>query len=236
MRRKREEQSAGEAVRPTRLTPGDVQQVEFRLAFRGYNERDVDAFLDRVTEDLGAYMEESAALRSGSGAPAADLGATRAQAERILAEARQEAARIVRDAQADVAVSAVPDARAAVAPFLNREREFLQGLGELVQRHAEEIRQMVGALRARDEIRERAEGQPAEGARRPRAEAAEAAASKPKPESTEEASDSKPASDTKPAPASPSTSAGAQAESPIEIPDVSSRSERSLRDLFWGED
>ena len=36
-----------------RIAPADVQQVEFRLAFRGYNERDVDAFLDRITEGLG---------------------------------------------------------------------------------------------------------------------------------------------------------------------------------------
>ena len=33
-----------------RLTPVDVQQKEFRLAVRGYNEREVDQFLDEVTE------------------------------------------------------------------------------------------------------------------------------------------------------------------------------------------
>jgi hypothetical protein len=36
-----------------------------------------------------------------------------------------------------------------VAPFLNRERDFLQGLGTLVQSHAEEIKAMVMAQRAR---------------------------------------------------------------------------------------
>jgi DivIVA domain-containing protein len=219
MRRKREEQSAGENGRPTRLTPADVQGVEFRLAFRGYNERDVDAFLDRVTEELGEYMAENASLRSGSPAPAADLAATRAEAERIIAGAREEAARIVREAQADVAVSAVPDARAAVRPFLNREREFLQGLGELVQRHAEEIRQMVAALRARDEAGERAEDEPAgEDARAPAARKGDASGAT----ATKEPKIAK--------------AVEAPAEAPIEIPDVSSRSERSLRDLFWGED
>jgi DivIVA domain-containing protein len=216
MRRKRQEQTAGEVVRPSRLMPADVQQVEFRLAFRGYNERDVDAFLDRVTEDLGAYMEENAALRSGSGSSTTDLAASREEAERILADAREDAARIVRDAQADAAVSAVPDARAAVAPFLNREREFLQGLGELVQRHAEEIRQMVGALRARDELRDP-----------PRAERPAAASSEP-PAAAEVGSGA--ASD----PMAPPD--GEPSGTPIEIPDVSGKSERSLRDLFWGED
>ena len=47
-------------ARPTgsSLTPVDVQQVQFRLAFRGYNEGDVDAFLDRITEELTARIEE----------------------------------------------------------------------------------------------------------------------------------------------------------------------------------
>ena len=46
-----------------RITPEEVQQVEFRLAFRGYNERDVDAFLDRITEGLSSYLEELERLR-----------------------------------------------------------------------------------------------------------------------------------------------------------------------------
>jgi len=46
-----------------RITPEEVQQVEFRLAFRGYNERDVDAFLDRITEGLSSYIEELERMR-----------------------------------------------------------------------------------------------------------------------------------------------------------------------------
>src|SRR4030095_15518230 len=54
-----------------RITPEEVQQVEFRLAFRGYNERDVDAFLDRITEGLSSYCEELEAMRWASGLPLA---------------------------------------------------------------------------------------------------------------------------------------------------------------------
>jgi DivIVA domain-containing protein len=32
-----------------RLTPADIQQAEFRLSMRGYNEREVDELLDRLT-------------------------------------------------------------------------------------------------------------------------------------------------------------------------------------------
>ena len=52
-----------------RITPEEVQQVEFRLAFRGYNERDVDAFLDRITEGLSSYLEELERFRLVGGQP-----------------------------------------------------------------------------------------------------------------------------------------------------------------------
>ena len=139
MRRKKQEQDAP-ASGDRRLTPVDVQQVEFRLAFRGYSERDVDAFLDRVTEDLSSYLEENERLRSAGAlppmAPASPGPSTQVEADDILRRAREEAASIVRRAEADAAAiraaagaAGSGDARAAVAPFLNREREFLQSLG-----------------------------------------------------------------------------------------------------------
>ena len=70
MRRKKGSEDAP-ATGDARITPEEVQQVEFRLAFRGYNERDVDAFLDRITEGLSSYREELEAVRSGSGLPLA---------------------------------------------------------------------------------------------------------------------------------------------------------------------
>ena len=162
MRRKKSEHPEAPAVGGGRITPIDVQQVEFRLAFRGYNERDVDAFLDRVTEDLSHYLEENQRLRSGSVTVAPALSpdaaeAARREAEEILERAREEAAEIVRQAERKAAAiqatagAGAGEPRAALAPFLNRERDFLQNLGGIVQSHAEEIRSMVMALRARAE-------------------------------------------------------------------------------------
>jgi len=156
MRRKKQEQDAPTAA-DGRVTPADVQQAEFRLAFRGYSERDVDAFLDRITEDMSFYMEENQRLRAGAGLlPASPAGG--GEADEIVARAREEAAAIVRRAEEDAAAigaaagigaGGAGDTRAVVAPFLNQEREFLQSLGTLVQGHAEEIKQMVLTLRAR---------------------------------------------------------------------------------------
>ncbi len=205
-----------------RVTPVDVQQVEFRLAFRGYNERDVDAFLDRVTEDLAAYMEDNQRLRAGQPAlgaePAMEVGTARSEAERIVAEAREEAERIVRDAKARAALAGAPagDSRAAVAPFLNTEREFLQSLGSLVQSHAEEVKQMVFALRARAE--------------------AGAAPSPVAPATTDDAF--APIS----VPAAEEGTGGATDEDDKVVPEPApaqlrrDSGEHSLRELFWGED
>ena len=140
-----------------RIMPEEVQQVEFRLAFRGYNERDVDAFLDRITEGLSSYLEELERLRLVGGQPLQAVAGSTGDAAAVEARARAEADEIVRRAHEQAA--GIPsaagagsgDARGAVAPFLNREREFLQGLGGLVQTHAEEIKQMVLAIRERAE-------------------------------------------------------------------------------------
>ena len=156
MRRKKGTEDAP-ATGDARITPEEVQQVEFRLAFRGYNERDVDAFLDRITEGLSSYREELEGLRSGSGLPLAAAAGSTGDADAIVARARAEADEIVRRAQEQAAgIRAAAgagsgDARGAVAPFLNKEREFLQSLGGLVQTHAEEIKQMVMAIRERAE-------------------------------------------------------------------------------------
>lgn len=155
-KKKRDAQEAGftaPATRP-RLTPIDVQQKEFRLAFRGYNERDVDEFLDLITEELAAYTEENRRLQDRADSNVESLGgadvtwASR-EAEGILERARADAASAVAEAEeraAAILATAGPgpaDPRGVIAPYLNREREFLQSLGQLVQQHADSVRRMV---------------------------------------------------------------------------------------------
>lgn len=242
MRRKKAEGS--DASARGRITPADVQQVEFRLAFRGYNERDVDAFLDRITEDLSAYIEENQRLRTAAppshqGAP--DPSAAKADAERIVSEARQEAARIVREAEARAAVVATSgggDPRAAVAPFLSSEREFLQNLGSLVQGHAEEVKRMVAEMRSTAETTSpEASASAAPSGSQPLVE--------PEPVAEPEAEPEPQASTTTEEAFAPITvpaaeDEGSETDEPVPEPAPAQlrtdSGERSLRELFWGED
>jgi DivIVA domain-containing protein len=154
-KKKRDTQEAGFTTPETRprLTPIDVQQKEFRLAFRGYNERDVDEFLDLVTEELAASTAENRRLQDRADSNVelggADVTWASREAEGILERARADAASTVADAEERAAAilaaagAGPADPRGVIAPYLNREREFLQSLGQLVQQHADSVRRMV---------------------------------------------------------------------------------------------
>ena len=111
---------------PARVTPLDIQEKTFRTARLGggYQVREVDEFLDQVTDALSALIAENERLRSASAkspsAPAAPAPAPSAVGARD---------------------------RAAIESFLQRERTFLQSLGGLVQEHAEVLRGMARSAR-----------------------------------------------------------------------------------------
>lgn len=122
-----------------RITPVDVQQQVFRLAFRGYNERDVDEFLDVVTEDLASLHEENKRLRDALELTDGDDGGmeeARRHAEETVRKAREEAARIVEEAERQAGLVDLVGSTPATPAFLVREREFLQDLAALIQDHA----------------------------------------------------------------------------------------------------
>src|SRR5919109_4701254 len=115
----------------SRLTPEDVQRKEFRLAFRGYHEGDVDEFLDQVTDQLAALHEENKRLREQVGDPLGgpvDLQAAEERAERIVRDAREHAARLVADAEHRVGQLTEGSSEADATPgwYLLQERDFLE--------------------------------------------------------------------------------------------------------------
>jgi DivIVA domain-containing protein len=248
MRRKKEQSEQAPSSGDGHLTPAEIQQVEFRLAFRGYNERDVDAFLDRITEDLSTYLEEIHRLRSGAGASTSEgvasgkgSEASAREAEEIVARAKQRAALILGDAEAAVggpaAAAGAIDPRGAIAPFLTRERDFLQSLGGLVQGHAEEIKALVLSLRAK------AETETPSAATGPASDAADApgAAQPDHDHDRAEADLSKASPVAIPEAVAEHVVISDGAESvrtgdPESVPAERPSGERSLRDLFWGED
>jgi len=164
-----------------RLTPVDVQQKVFRLAFRGYNERDVDEFLDRTTEDLAALHEDNKRLReqiAEGGGTSGGLEEAQRQAESIVRQAREHAARLVEDAEARAAAGTGPAGGGGPelpASFLLQERQFLQQMAALIQDHAR---------RLKDEARRARAGapEPAEAAPVPQAEATREASPAPEAE------------------------------------------------------
>ena len=112
-----------------RITPQDVQQKEFRVARfgAGYRMREVDEFLDQVTDAMSALVADIERSRQGSADPGSSSG--------------RPSAPPPRPPSADDAGRTVVDA------FLRREKGFLQDLGGLVQAHAEELRSMVREAR-----------------------------------------------------------------------------------------
>jgi DivIVA domain-containing protein len=111
---------------PARVTPLDIQEKTFRTARLGggYQVREVDEFLDQVTDALSALIAENERLRSASAKSPSAPGAP---------------------APAPSAIGAGD--RAAIESFLQRERTFLQSLGGLVQEHAEVLRGMARSAR-----------------------------------------------------------------------------------------
>ncbi|SRR6266705_2460415 len=137
MRKKREQGEGQETIAgssttgppgaPTvRLTPVDVQQKEFRLAVRGYNEREVDEFLDEVTEEMARLYAENKRLRE-----------------------QFESHGTARMATSAAAPGGPLPATGTLGPFLAREKDFLQNLAGLIQGHAQAVKD--GARRVRDE-------------------------------------------------------------------------------------
>lgn len=147
-----------------RLTPLDIQQKEFGVSrLGGYRMRDVDEYLDELTESVADVMAELEQLRAlpaqGPVLGAPDLDDVSRQADEIIQRARDEAGRIVADAHeraANAGGSSAVDAtagagdagRAAVDAFLRQEREFLQSLAALVQGHAESVKGMARKARS----------------------------------------------------------------------------------------
>ena len=128
------------------LTPSDVANKQFKVAFRGYSLDEVDAFLDEVESEIARLLRENSDLRTrtegspdkpaaGSAAAASPLPGGEHQeaalrtlllaqrtADEAVAEARAEAEQIVSTARAEVEGS-VTQAREQAEQTLTAARE-----------------------------------------------------------------------------------------------------------------
>src|SRR3954466_4024633 len=135
-----------------RLNPGDVQTVRFSngsMLHPGYNEVEVDRFLNRVAQELARLYAEKAELRDHVHALQAQLEDAEAvpipeapsdQAVRLLATAQQTADSYVAEAE-DFSRQMTADARARYEEQLRHARETA---GAIIQAAHEQAAHMTG--------------------------------------------------------------------------------------------
>src|ERR671914_180933 len=152
------------------LTPADVHNVAFKrppIGKRGYDEEEVDAFLDEVERELARLIEENNELRAqvergGRGvAPDGEQQALRVlmmaqrtaddhvadarrEADKVLSDARTKAEEVTRDARAK-ADALERDAR-------QRHQEAMGGLDAkraALQQHIDTLKQFEREYRTR---------------------------------------------------------------------------------------
>ncbi|MGH2795371.1 MAG: DivIVA domain-containing protein [Actinomycetota bacterium] len=124
------------------VSPQDIQDKEFREAFRGYNEDDVDTFLDEIAVEFARLYQENqrmkvqlAALqqeiaRGGQGAVPAAPSPPSAQARED--EARMEAARKASEA-------AMEEAKRRAAELVQRAEQRAREIDDLTARRAKDV-------------------------------------------------------------------------------------------------
>ncbi|WIM98505.1 DivIVA domain-containing protein [Actinoplanes oblitus] len=146
------------------LTPADIHNVAFKkppIGKRGYDEEEVDAFLDEVEQELIRLLEENNALRNqaqrGGGGmpsnPAATMVITnefadlQAQLER-LQEARARAEQNARDMQAQLerARSATPSGAMPTIGDDDRNARVLMMAQRTADEHMRDAQREVEAL------------------------------------------------------------------------------------------
>lgn len=143
-----------------RVTPLDVQQKRFHVAFRGYERTEVDAFLDTVREEMEDLMREVTELREfkqgydermrefhdREETLKSTLITTHKLAEDIKVNARREAEVIARDAELKYHQT-LEQARqeklrleAEVRELRLRKHHFQQDLEKVLQMHMEMLK------------------------------------------------------------------------------------------------
>lgn len=142
-----------------KVTPLDIQQKRFHVAFRGYERSEVDAFLDTVREEMEELVREVTELREFQQAYDERMKDYREREETIkttmltthkLAEdlkesARKEAALIVKDAELkyqqllERGREEKLKLEAEIHECRRQKHHFLQDMKKMIQMHLEMV-------------------------------------------------------------------------------------------------
>jgi cell division initiation protein len=123
-------------------TPQEIQDREFREAFRGYNQDDVDNFLDEIAVDFGRLYQENQRAKVQLAAlqqEVARVSEARAAAPSAAAAADpgQEDARA--DAARKAADAALEEAKRRAAELVQRAELRAREIDELTARRAKDV-------------------------------------------------------------------------------------------------
>jgi len=129
------------------LTPLDIHNKEFRRTFRGYNEAEVDDFLDEVVRDFEGLLRENARLKE----EAEELRST-VKHYRSLEETLNSALVVAQETAEDVRRNAKKQADLIVEEAQAKAKETIKRAERDVERIArqhEELKRQMSVLRTR---------------------------------------------------------------------------------------
>ena len=134
------------------LTPEDVRNRRFKTAFRGYDETEVDTFLDEVEVELTRLLGEQEGLRERvRAAESAPPQPVHSEAEEMLRRtlllAQRTADETVAGAQAD-AERMTSEARAQAEAMLRQAQEEAAAATADLERRRQALEQHIEGLRA----------------------------------------------------------------------------------------
>lgn len=130
------------------LTPQDIQAKEFREAFRGYNQDDVDAFLDELAEEQARLIQELQRLRVQTATMEQEVDRVREHTTAEVSAARDDLRDQAKDEVKEDVRRTLVAAQTAAEQILQEARAKGDQLVGDAERRAREIDQRV-AERAR---------------------------------------------------------------------------------------
>src|SRR5437879_1168177 len=118
------------------ITPQEIQDREFREAFRGYNQDDVDTFLDEIAVEFGRLFQENQRMKVQLAALQQEVARLadakeRAPAAAIASEPRDEAQI---DAARKAAEAALEEAKRRASEVVQRAEQRAREIDELTAR------------------------------------------------------------------------------------------------------
>jgi cell division initiation protein len=135
-----------------KLTPIDIQQQQFRRALRGLDHREVQSFLDLVSQQLGEIVRENSELRAALRRSEHEIEAHRDR-ETTLREAMLTAQRAIEEIREQarkeaelVIAGAEVRAEKIVHNAHNRVTKILEEVSELKRQRARALEELRGIL------------------------------------------------------------------------------------------